>query len=204
MTTGAATAGRSRPRPLPPATVTLSRTATPGHHRTRLPRPPARTSSPGHGRPTRAMHARLSCQRQAGTPCPRDPSVESRRCHRPRARPYARPPYVRGHRDTAARSATRRHMAGQRRNGPPTRINAASGPFRSVWRVLGSNQRRLSRRFYRPLSLCTSQSAADQQICAGGRDLRIPCSSALGFQELARATDRSTRGHGRPGQKRLS
>ena len=33
--------------------------------------------------------------------------------------------------------------------------------------MLGSNQRRLSRRFYRPLSLCTSKNAADQRICAG-------------------------------------
>jgi hypothetical protein len=30
-------------------------------------------------------------------------------------------------------------------------IVAAQGPFRRWWQVLGSNQRRLSRRFYRPL-----------------------------------------------------
>ena len=31
-----------------------------------------------------------------------------------------------------------------------------AGRFRRWWQVLGSNQRRLSRRFYRPLSFCTS------------------------------------------------
>jgi hypothetical protein len=36
---------------------------------------------------------------------------------------------VHGHRDTAARSTTRRHIAGQRRNGPHSRDFPASGPF---------------------------------------------------------------------------
>ena len=53
--------------------------------------------------------------------------------------------------------------------------------------MLGSNQRRLSRRFYRPLSFCTSQSAADQRICAV--KMRLSISRAfmtLEFEELAR------------------
>jgi len=36
---------------------------------------------------------------------------------------------------------------GKEGNGPPGRVSAASGPFTRVWQVLGSNQRRLSRRF---------------------------------------------------------
>ena len=52
-----------------------------------------------------------------------------------------------------------------------------AGRFRRWWQVLGSNQRRLSRRFYRPLSLCTSQSAADQHICAGQMRFSISCAS---------------------------
>ncbi len=39
-------------------------------------------------------------------------------------------------------------MTGQSRNGPHSREFPASGPFPRVWQVLGSNQRRLSRRFY--------------------------------------------------------
>ena len=78
------------------------------------------------------------------------------------------------YRRTVTRLDTRRdkkETARQREN------SQQAGRFRSVWQVLGSNQRRLSRRFYRPLSLCTSQSATDQRICSSGRDLRIPCSS---------------------------
>src|SRR5690349_18603618 len=42
------------------------------------------------------------------------------------------------------------HAPAQRRNGPLAKENPASGHIRRVWQVLGSNQRRLSRRFYRP------------------------------------------------------
>jgi hypothetical protein len=37
------------------------------------------------------------------------------------------------------------------------RVSAASGPFRRWWYVLGSNQRRLSRRFYRSSRLRLSR-----------------------------------------------
>src|ERR1035437_5308852 len=53
--------------------------------------------------------------------------------------------------------------AGTEQNGPLAREFAASGPFALVWQVLGSNQRRLSRRFYRP-SLLTEAHAAGQHI----------------------------------------
>jgi hypothetical protein len=53
--------------------------------------------------------------------------------------------------------------------------------------VLGSNQRRLSRRFYRPLSFSTSQSAADQHICAVQMRFSISYASMTSkFEELAR------------------
>jgi hypothetical protein len=39
---------------------------------------------------------------------------------------------------------------------------------------MDSNHRRRSRRFYRTLSLCTSQNAADQRICAARRDSGFP------------------------------
>jgi hypothetical protein len=62
-----------------------------------------------------------------------------------------------------------------------------AGRFRRWWQVLGSNQRRLSRRFYRPLSLCTSQSAADQRIRAGQMRFSISYASMPStFGKLAR------------------
>ena len=65
------------------------------------------------------------------------------------------------------RSGIRRYKAarpGTQTKQPTSRENPASGHIRSVWHVLGSNQRRLRRRFYRPLSLCASQSATDRLI----------------------------------------
>ena len=53
---------------------------------------------------------------------------------------------------TAARHETRRHNSKKaRETGNPQ----LTGRFRRWWQVLGSNQRRLSRRFYRPLPLAT-------------------------------------------------
>jgi hypothetical protein len=47
---------------------------------------------------------------------------------------------------------------GTEKNGPLAREFAASGRFCRWWQVLGSNQRRLSRRFYRPLSFYPSRT----------------------------------------------
>jgi len=47
-------------------------------------------------------------------------------------------------------------------------MSQLAGRFRSVWQVMGSNHRRLSRRFYRPLALPAQVHAADQQRCAAG------------------------------------
>jgi hypothetical protein len=51
-----------------------------------------------------------------------------------------------------------------------------AGRFRRVWQVMGSNQRRLSRRFYSTL-LLTEAGAADQRLCASRRDCGPPWSA---------------------------
>ena len=54
-------------------------------------------------------------------------------------------------------------MTGQRRNGPHSRNFQLAGRFRRWWQVLGSNQRRLSRRFYSTLAP-PEPPPADQRI----------------------------------------
>jgi len=76
--------------------------------------------------------------------------------------------------DVAACYAGRRDTANDTRPG-----SQLAGRFRSVWQVLGSNQRRLSRRFNRPLSFCTSQSAAYQRICAAQMRFSISYASMI-------------------------
>src|SRR5271166_1902320 len=51
-----------------------------------------------------------------------------------------------------------------------------AGRFRRWWQVLGSNQRRLSRRFYSPI-LLSEAYAADLRLCASRRDLGPPPSA---------------------------
>ena len=51
-----------------------------------------------------------------------------------------------------------------------------AGRFRRWWQVLGSNQRRLSRRFYTP-SLLAELPPADQRLCASRHDLGLPPSA---------------------------
>jgi hypothetical protein len=47
------------------------------------------------------------------------------------------------------------HTTSPENDQPLTALVLVRGSFRSLWQVLGSNQRRLSRRFYRPLPLAT-------------------------------------------------
>ena len=69
--------------------------------------------------------------------------------------------------------------------------------------MLGSNQRRLSRRFYRPLSSHPSHTPLTSTYTPRGRvpgRRRPPCVRApRDPRKPARATDRKTRGHGRQG-----
>ncbi len=92
--------------------------------------------------------------------------------------------------DTATHRLTVTHTDTRRDKKETARLaenSQLAGRFRRWWQVLGSNQRRLSRRFYRPLSFCTSQSAADQRICAGRMRFSISCASMTSeFEELAR------------------
>jgi len=181
----------------------------PGHHRTR-PSPaasPRETGRAAGGR--RAMHAQLRRQRQAGTTGLRGPSSV--------ARPWSRPPSVAVRaKPTVPRTApwprfpsairpwTAQHDDPQRHKlahnwpteDPRQHENSQlAGGFRSVWQVLGSNQRRLSRRFYRP-SLLPEPLHADQHGRASRRDsgpppsAMRPCATGSG---AVRATD----GHGR-------
>jgi hypothetical protein len=73
----------------------------------------------------------------------------------PLVRPGRCPLYVRAQLDTVGLSWTQRDLVrpeGTAREAEKTQL---TGYFRRWWQVLGSNQRRLSRRFYRPLPLAT-------------------------------------------------
>jgi hypothetical protein len=59
------------------------------------------------------------------------------------------------HRPAVIHADTRRD---EKKNGPPDALPQPGGRFPRWRQVLGSNQRRLSRRFYRPLSFCTSRT----------------------------------------------
>jgi hypothetical protein len=76
------------------------------------------------------------------------------------------------------------------------------GRLRRWWQVLGSNRRRLSRRFYRP-SLLAEVHAADQHERASRRDPGLPTSAMRPWApgpEGAECTD----GHGRRGWERCA
>ena len=85
-------------------------------------------------------------------------------------------------RSTALQGDTRR----DREKTPRQHENSQlAGRFRSVWQVLGSNQRRLSRRFYRPLPCC-SETASDlhgslTRLVSRGRCHECPTSSGSGL-----------------------
>ena len=60
------------------------------------------------------------------------------------------PLYVRAQLDTVGLSWTQRDLAGLKATAREAGKTQLTGYFRRWWQVLGSNQRRLSRRFYRP------------------------------------------------------
>ena len=128
----------------------------PGHQRTRLPRPAPRPGkAPGAAGGHTGMHTRLGAALQAGKhaasaarpwPSVKQPTV---RTDRDRARiPSAMRPWTPQHAGLQRHKATH---GGTEKKRPASRESPASGPFSQVWQVLGSNQRRLSRRFYSPL-----------------------------------------------------
>ena len=108
--------------------------------------------------------------------------------------------------DTATRRPAVTHRDTWRdknKTAPTAAFPQPGGRFRRWWQVLGSNQRRLSRRFYRPLSFYPSQTSLtsgyvlrDTFLAAAVRYTSV----RPGFQK---ATDRRTPDHGRPGWERL-
>src|SRR5271166_7084518 len=114
--------------------------------------------------------------------------------------------------DTATHRLTVTHRATGRDKKETARLaenSQLAGRFRRWWQVLGSDQRRLSRRFYSPILLFESY-AADLRLCHPRRDLGRPPSAmrpwALGFgvravrrpwqNRLRTGTDKPTDGHG--------
>src|ERR1039457_6128815 len=65
------------------------------------------------------------------------------------------PLYVRAQLDTVGLSWTQRALVRLKATASEPGKTQLTGYFRRWWQVLGSNQRRLSRRFYRPLPLAT-------------------------------------------------
>ena len=91
-------------------------------------------------------------------------------------------------------SATRWPTTRPSKNPPPAQNSQLAGRFRSVWQVLGSNQRRLSRRFYSPSLLpnpmpLTSTYAVQGSIPGHARPLCVR-------GQRARSTDGGGKTHG--------
>jgi hypothetical protein len=148
------------------------------------------------------MHARLCRQRQAGTRPPNrhirvmQGQIRASSVHAHRS--LAQIPVRHASVDTATPPSAATQGDTPRDREETARIAENSqlvGRFRRWWQVLGSNQRRLSRRFYSPLAPAAQAHAADQQRCAARRG-STPSAPALsrGSGELERATD----GHARP------
>ena len=97
-------------------------------------------------------------------------------------------------RRTVTHSDTRRD---KNENSPADAFPQPGGRFRRWWQVLGSNQRRLSRRFYRPLSPAESKMPLTSTNALRGVMSGRPRPRVLGHGALIRATDRNAPGHGR-------
>ena len=125
--------------------------------------------------------------------------------------------------DTATQRSTARQDDTRRDRAETARIAEnlqLAGRFPRVWQVLGSNQRRLSRRFYSPILLFESY-AGDLRLCVSRRDLGQPPSAmrpwapGSGVRAVRRPwrnrprtatdqpTDDSGNGHGRGRWERL-
>jgi hypothetical protein len=165
-----------------------------------------RSVSPSVARPSARPPAGSSSARSAS------PSVAVRASRRFRRPSWARTPV----RYLSVDAATQRPTALQgdtcwdREETPRQHENSQlAGRFRRWWQVLGSNQRRLSRRFYSTLLLFESY-ADDLRLCASRRDLGPPPSAirpwtpGSGVRAVQgpcvnrprTGTDRPTDGHG--------
>ena len=155
------------PRPLcPPGKRHALPDRQPSHHRTRPSpaAPPRETGRAAGGR--REMHAQLSRERQAADNGLRGPLSVARPSSRPpsvavRAKPTVPHTAPGPGFPSAMRPWTPRydglqrykvtHAGTEKKTARRRAFPQLAGRFRRWWQVLGSNQRRLSRRFYRPL-----------------------------------------------------
>src|SRR5579859_4762526 len=110
------------------------------------------------------------------------------------------------HRPAVTQPDTRRD---KNETAPTAAFPQPGGRFRWWWQVLGSNQRRLSRRFYSPIPLFESY-AAELRLCDPRRNLGRPPSAmrpwapGFGVRAVRRpwrnrprtGTDQPTDGHG--------
>jgi hypothetical protein len=94
------------------------------------------------------------------------------------------------------------HFAAVRANLAKARENELqtpkSGTCRELWRVLGSNQRRLSRRFYRPLPLTTRATRQGAAIGTrnSSRHYRVPSGDVHRYRRWDYGQGRSDLRHG--------
>ena len=115
--------------------------------------------------------------------------------HRPswqHGRPSAIRPWTAHHDDLQCDKVT---QAGTEKNGPLAENSQLAGRFRRWWQVLGSNHRRLSRRFYSPLAP-PEPPHADQRIRRSRRVCGPPPSAMRPRVPGSGGPVRSTDGHG--------
>ena len=158
--TPAVNARATRARSARPATVTLSRTAALATSAPAFPGPPRSPGNhPGPQPGTRGCTPGPAARVKPGTRRRRGPSVAVRETADGAHRPSWRTNPVRyASVDTATHRPAVTHRDTRRDKKETARLaenSQLAGRFRRWWQVLGSNQRRLSRRFYRPLPLAT-------------------------------------------------
>jgi hypothetical protein len=144
---------------------------------------PSRAALPGQSRgpaDNPGMHDRTGGAHQAGNTATSGLSVAVRETADGAHRPSQGPNPVR---HASVDTATPRSTATQGDTSPDTEKRPAShensqltGRLRRWWQVMGSNHRRLSRRFYSPILLFKSY-AADLLLCHPRRDLGRPPSA---------------------------
>ena len=144
----------------------------------------------------RVKPARAPC---AARPCR---PWKAQRLHRPSCRHEIRPLYVRGSPDTPSPAGTRRHAPAQGRNSPLAKKIQLAGRFRSVWQVMGSNHRRLSRRFYSTLAAPEALPAdrhrwsSASKITSTGRPRAVSRSGTLRCPQRNKVPHRRTEKNG--------
>jgi hypothetical protein len=192
----------TRARSARPASVTLSRTGRPVISAPAFPAalvPGKHPGTAGGHRDARSTQRRTSSRVTPARTARPWPSVESRRCT-PTVL-VARTPVrymsvtTAPHRPAVTHPDTWRD---KKKTAPRAAFPQPTGRFRRWWQVLGSNQRRLSRRFYSPLSPHESPPLTSAYAFRGaipGRR-RPLCVRWRQFPAGVQATDEGAHGHG--------